>query len=137
MHLVTIQFPQFGDSKGYLTPLEAERNVPFSIKRVYYVYGTAPGIRRGFHAHRQTRQLAICLHGTCCFHMDDGNEKQSITLKANTSGLLIEPMIWHEMDQFSEGCVLLVLANDHYTESDYIRQYDEFKKLVSEKSQDA
>lgn len=131
MRLVTPVFDKIGDSMGYLTPLEAERNVPFPIRRVYYVYDTAPGVRRGFHAHRRTRQLAICVHGSCRFHMDDGREKLSVLLDANTSGLLIEPMIWHEMDEFSDACVLLVLASEYYDESDYIRSREAFEQMIT------
>lgn len=129
MKLKIIKLPKLGDEKGYLTPLEFERNVPFAVKRVYYVYDTAPGVRRGFHAHRKTRQLAICVHGSCRFHMDDGREKVSVILDDRTKGLLIEPLIWHEMDEFSHGCVLLVLADDYYDEKDYIRDYPKFLDL--------
>lgn len=132
MNLITPEFRRLGDAKGYLTALESERNVPFSIKRVYYIYDTAPEVRRGFHAHRQTRQLAICLRGSCRFHMDDGREKQTIDLSSCTQGLLIEPMVWHEMDGFSPDCLILVLASEYYDESDYIRDYPTFTRLVSE-----
>ena len=131
MHLDILQFRQLGDSKGYLTPLEFERNVPFPVRRVYYIYGTATNCRRGFHAHHKLRQLAICLQGSCRFLMDDGREKKLITLASRTEGLLIEPLVWHEMDEFSADCLLLVLASDYYEESDYIRDYATFAKFCA------
>lgn len=129
------KFVPKGDSLGWLVALEEGQQVPFPIKRVYYIFGTKPGVRRGKHAHRKLRQLAICLKGSCRFHMDDGAIKQEITLDSNTHGLEIEPMVWHEMDDFSADCVLLVLASDIYEESDYIRSRAEFDSIVSQKRQ--
>ncbi|MDI1320592.1 MAG: FdtA/QdtA family cupin domain-containing protein [bacterium] len=124
----TIKFAPKGDERGWLVALEAQRQVPFDIQRVYYIYGTQPGVRRGKHAHRHLRQLAICLHGSCRFFMDDGRHKQKILLNRNDQGLLIEPMVWHEMDDFSVDCVLLVLASRLYDERDYIRDYASFRE---------
>lgn len=119
-------FTRRGDSQGWLIALEADRQVPFPIQRVYYIYGTQPGVRRGKHAHRALRQLAVCLQGSCRFYMDDGRSQQEFLLDRNDHGLLIEPMVWHEMDEFSPDCVLLVLASAPYDESDYIRSYSAF-----------
>jgi len=109
--------------------------VPFPIKRVYYIFGTKPGVKRGKHAHRKLRQLAICLSGSCRFLMDDGVSRQEILLSSNTHALGIEPMVWHEMEDFSADCVLLVLASDIYEESDYIRSRAEFDSMVNQKRQ--
>jgi len=125
-----INFTPRGDINGWLVALESQRQVPFEIKRVYYIFGTQPGVRRGKHAHRHLRQMAVCVHGSCRFFMDDGRTKREFLLNRNDQGLLIEPMIWHEMDDFSPDCVLLVLASGFFDESDYIRDYAEFEALI-------
>lgn len=121
-----INFPALGDERGSLVALEANRQIPFDIKRVYYIYGTSQGVARGFHAHKNLRQVAICLKGSCRFVMDDGKDKQDVILATPDKGLLIDAMQWHEMYDFSEDCVLMVLANQLYDELDYIRDYDKF-----------
>ena len=120
-----IHFPPLGDERGSLVVLEDKRNVPFDIKRVYYVFGTKKGIARGFHAHKNLKQVAVCIAGKCRMVMDDGRKKESIWLDSPTQGILITTE-WHEMHDFSEDCILLVLASDHYDENDYIRNYDQF-----------
>lgn len=124
-----IHFPPLGDERGSLVALEAKRNVPFDIKRVYYIFGTQKGIARGFHAHKNLKQVAVCIAGKCRMVMDDGRKKESIWLDSPTQGILITTE-WHEMHDFSEDCVLLVLASEHYDESDYIRDYKDFIKAV-------
>ncbi|CAM6314619.1 sugar 3,4-ketoisomerase [Enterobacter hormaechei] len=131
MEIKYIPLQIHGDERGSLVALEQANDVPFDIKRVYYMFNTQKEIRRGFHAHKRLVQIAIVVKGTCKFLMDDGNEKVNITLDNPATGLLIEPMIWHEMYDYSDDSVLLVLASDLYDESDYIRNYDDFIKLVS------
>lgn len=128
MKLIPLQ--NHGDERGSLVALEQSKNIPFDIKRVYYMFNTQKGIRRGFHAHKKLIQLAIAIKGSCKFLMDDGITKANIVLDNPASGLLIEPMIWHEMYDYSDDCVLLLLANDFYDESDYIRNYNDFLELV-------
>lgn len=123
----TIEFKKLGDDRGSLVSLEQNKNIPFEIKRIYYIFGTKDGVSRGFHAHKELRQLAICVRGSCRFVMDDGKNKEEIILNCPHTGLLIEPMQWHEMYDFSEDCIVVVLANDHYNESDYIRNYSDFQ----------
>lgn len=125
-----IKFPALGDERGALVALEANRQIPFDIKRVYYIYGTAQGVARGFHAHKALKQVAICLKGSCRFVMDDGKDKQDVILATPEKGLLINAMQWHEMYDFSEDCVLMVLADQLYDESDYIRDYDYFLSVA-------
>ena len=125
-----IDFRVLGDQRGQLIALEENKNVPFDIKRVYYIFGTPENTERGFHAHHKLRQLLICIHGECTFVLDDGKNRQEIHITSNEKGLLIEPYIWHEMKKFSPGTVLLSLASDFYDESDYIRNYDDFLKVV-------
>ncbi|MFZ5494489.1 MAG: sugar 3,4-ketoisomerase [Verrucomicrobiota bacterium] len=133
MHLELRNFTPRGDHVGWLIPIENQREVPFTVQRIYYIYGTQPGITRGKHAHRTLSQMAVCLQGSCHFQMDDGRNKQEIVLNRRDCGLMIEPMIWHEMNEFSPDCLLLVLASDRYDEKDYIRNYSEFIELATGK----
>ena len=119
-----------GDERGSLIALEQDRNIPFAVKRIYYMFGTQPNVRRGFHAHKNLRQIAVAVRGSCRFVCDDGNERVELLLDHSSQAILIEPMVWHEMYDFSEDCVLLVMADEFYEETDYIRDYDEFLKLV-------
>jgi dTDP-4-dehydrorhamnose 3,5-epimerase-like enzyme len=125
-----IDFQSLGDSRGSLVALEIgmEKAVPFDIKRVYYIYETAKGESRGFHAHRNLKQVAICVAGKCRMVLDNGKRREETWMSSPTRGLLIESMVWREMHDFSDDCVLLVLASEHYDESDYIRSYDEFNR---------
>lgn len=125
-----IDFKIMGDDRGSLIALEENHNVPFDVKRVYYIFGTKENVRRGYHAHRDLKQLAICVSGSCTFLLDNGKEKETIELTSPTQGLLIEGLIWREMFDFSPDCVLMVLADHYYDESDYIRDYDMFLKEV-------
>lgn len=126
-----IQLKALGDERGQLVVLESNQTVPFEIKRVYYIYGVDTQIPRGFHAHKVTQQVAICIKGSCKMLMDDGEAKTTVLMDSPTQGVLIDVMQWHEMHDFSEDCILMVLASEHYDESDYIRDYDNFIKMVS------
>lgn len=126
-----INFPLLGDDRGSLVALEAKFTVPFEVKRVYYIFGTKLGVSRGFHAHRELQQVAICVTGKCRMLVDDGMRREDVWLDSPTKGLLIGDLVWREMHDFSPDCVLLVLANQHYNENDYIRSYDEFKRGLS------
>ncbi len=126
-----IKFNILGDARGSLISLESNKSIPFAIKRVYYIFGTIEEVRRGFHAHHKIKQMAICIKGSCKFLMDNGKIKDIVVLDNNYTGLMIWPMVWHEMFDFSSDCVLMVLADDYYYEADYIRNYDDFKKLVN------
>jgi len=128
-----VDFQSLGDDRGSLVAVEIgmEKAVPFDIKRVYYIYHTEQGVTRGHHAHKNLKQVAICVAGKCRMVLDDGQGREEVWLDSPTRGLVIEVMIWREMHDFSEDCVLLVLASEHYDESDYIRDYDDFLKGVS------
>jgi len=130
MNIETVDFIVKGDNRGSLIALEENHNVPFDVKRVYYIFSTKENIRRGFHAHKNLKQLAICVSGSCTFLLDDGMTKQHIELNAPTQGLLIEGLVWREMYNFSSDCVLMVLADNYYDENDYLRDYDEFLKVA-------
>lgn len=121
-----VDFPPLGDDRGSLVALEAGKTVPFDIKRVYYIFGTQSGVARGFHAHKNLKQVAVCVTGKCRMILDDGVTREEAWLDSPIKGLLISDLVWREMHEFSEDCVLLVLASEHYDEADYIRSYDEF-----------
>lgn len=125
-----LDFKIMGDERGSLIALEENHNVPFDVKRVYYIFGTKVDVHRGKHAHRNLRQLAICVCGSCKFLLDNGKDQVHIELNTPTQGLLIEGIMWREMYEFSDDCVLMVLADNYYSEDDYIRNYEDFLKEV-------
>lgn len=129
MDLKMIDFKELGDKTGYLIAIEENLSIPFAIKRVYYIYGVEKDIRRGFHAHKQLKQVLICVNGNCRIMLDDGRQKATVYLDSPSKGLYIDSMLWREMYDFSPDCVLLVLASEHYDESDYIREYESFVTL--------
>ena len=123
----TIEFKKLGDDRGSLISLEQHKNIPFEVKRIYYIFGTKEGVSRGFHAHKNLEQVAICVKGSCRFLLDDGKNKEEIVLDDPSIGLYISNITWREMHDFSEDCVLIVLASELYDESDYIRNYQDFQ----------
>src|SRR5690606_35737725 len=122
-----IQLPDLGDHRGALVVAEAHKNISFEIKRLYYIFGAQPDLSRGFHAHKELQQVAFCIQGNCRMLMDNGIKKEEVLLNQSNKVLKIPPMVWHEMHDFSEDCILLVLANEYYDEFDYIRNYEDFK----------
>ncbi|MFW3355550.1 sugar 3,4-ketoisomerase [Aliarcobacter butzleri] len=129
-----VDFKTLGDERGSLIAIEEGYNAPFEIKRVYYIFDTKKDVERGFHAHINLKQIAIAVKGSCTFILDDGNERKDIKLDNPNQGLLIEGLIWREMKNFSPDCVLVVLASEHYDESDYIRDYNFFLEAVKNDS---
>ncbi|WP_434938680.1 sugar 3,4-ketoisomerase [Shewanella sp. HL-SH8] len=125
-----ISLDYLGDDRGGLVSLQSNQNIPFEIKRVYYLFATQEGVARGFHAHKELKQVAIALHGSCRFILDDGKQRQEIILDSPLKGLYIDNNKWREMHDFSNDCVLVVIASEHYDESDYIRDYQDFLKEV-------
>lgn len=121
-----VDFDVLGDDRGHLVALESDRNIPFEIKRVYYMTNLSSDLPRGFHAHRQLQQVAICIHGHCRFVLDDGYAREEVLLDSHQKGLLIGDLVWREMHDFSHDCVLMVLASEYYDEADYIRDYSDF-----------
>jgi len=126
----TVDFKTLGDDRGSLIAIEEGYNAPFQIKRVYYIFDTKEGVERGFHAHINLKQICIAVKGSCTFTLDNGKTREEIKLDNPNEGLYIEGLIWREMKEFSEDCVLVVLASEHYDESDYIRIYDNFLEEV-------
>lgn len=127
---IDIELPCISDSRGRLIFAEAERHIPFQIKRLYFVTGTKANKPRGFHAHKKLHQAAFCVQGSCRLLLDSGTQKHWTTLSSPSQVALIGPLTWREMHDFTEDCILVVLADDYYDESDYIRDYDEFIALV-------
>ena len=135
MQIVKYMFQPHGDERGMLVALEEFNDIPFRIKRVYYMYDTLPGVVRGHHAHKQLEQILICIHGSCKVLLDNGREKKIVPLEKPYEGLYISHAMWREMYDFSEDAVLMVLASEVYDESDYIRDYDVFLQMVQGKEQ--
>lgn len=125
-----INFEILGDNRGALVALEGNKNIPFNIKRVYYIFGVDKSTPRGFHAHKELRQVAICIKGSVKILMDDGRKKEFVKLNKPSTGLMIDSMQWHEMHEFSSDCIIIVLASEYYNEEDYIRNYNEFLRIV-------
>lgn len=124
-----LDLPYMGDGRGGLVAVEGLSDVPFEIRRVYYIFKTEPGVSRGFHAHKELKQLMVCVSGQCDILLDDGKSKENVTLNSPKNGIIVESMVWRELHNFSDDCVLLVMASDPYSESDYIRDYSEFLEI--------
>ena len=133
MNIEKVDLVSHGDSRGQLVAIEEYDEIPFKIKRVYYIYDTNSDITRGCHAHRTLKQLLVCVSGNCKIRLDDGKESQIVLLDKPNEGILICDTIWREMFDFSKDAVLLVLASDIYDEKDYIRDYQEFLRYVTDK----
>jgi dTDP-4-dehydrorhamnose 3,5-epimerase-like enzyme len=120
-----------GDERGRLVAVEGMADAPFPIARVYYVYGTSPGTVRGLHAHKALNQMAVAVAGSCSMLLDNGDKRVTARLDDPATALILPPMVWHEMSDFSPDCVLMVLADAAYDEGDYIRDYDRFLVLAN------
>ena len=127
-----IDFQQHGDTRGMLVALEENKEIPFRIKRVYYMYDTGTNVRRGYHAHKKLEQILICVRGACTIHLDNGKNVEEVRLDKPYEGLYIANNIWREMYDFTEDAVLMVLASELYDESDYIRDYQQFMSYIQQ-----
>ena len=136
MQVIKYVFQPHGDDRGQLVALEEYKDIPFAIKRVYFMYDTVAGVVRGHHAHKSLEQILVCIHGSCKVRLDNGREKKVVPLERPYEGLYIAHNIWREMFDFSSDAVLLVLASNLYDESDYIRDYDEFLQMIKDGSSD-
>lgn len=129
-----IELPVIGNQKhGFLSFGEAEKHIPFNIKRIYYIYGIEDlNTIRGKHVHKELKQVIFCFNGNFTLELDDGTNKQEIILDKPNFGVLIGNMVWRNMRNFSKDCVIVVLASEYYDENDYIRDYETFKKMIKE-----
>lgn len=120
-----------GDERGQLIAIESGLHIPFEIKRVFYIYGTQPNVPRGQHSHHKTKQYLIAVNGSCKVTLENGQSKETYDLNQPNIGLFQDAMVWGTMHDFSANCVLLVLADQHYNEADYIRSYEDFKQALT------
>ena len=127
-----INFPSIGDNRGSLVAMETMDKIPFNIKRVYFIFDTQENVSRGFHSHKNLQQVAVCVSGKCRMTLDDGKKREEVLLDSPNKGIFIDKYIWREMHDFSGDCVLLVLASEHYSDSDYIRSYDQFLRIANQ-----
>ena len=134
-HLNTalIDFPKITDPRGNLTVAQAHTDVPFSIKRAYWVYDVPAGECRGGHAHKLCKEVLIALSGSFHVTVDNGEEQKTVLLNHPYQGLLINTDVWRTLDDFSSGAVCLVLASEPFDEDDYIREYDDFLRYLADK----
>lgn len=133
-HCKIIDFGKHHHPNGNLSVAENRDLVPFDIKRVFYIYDVPGGEERGGHSHKSLQQVIIAISGAFDVLLDDGVNQRNVTLNRPYLGLLVTPGVWSKEHNFSSGSVCLVLASDHYDESDYVRNYDEFKLLTSNKT---
>lgn len=128
-----LDFPERGDERGNLVVVEGNQDIPFEIKRIFYIYGSDTDVVRGQHANKNTQFVLVNVGGTSKVKVKDGrgNEKVYILDKPRT-GIYLPNMIWKDMYDFSEDSILLVIASEHYDESEYIREYDDFVKIVND-----
>lgn len=130
-HYKILEFTEHGDEKGNLVIIEGNQDIPFDIKRVFYIYGTASSMIRGSHANRKSEFVLVNVAGTTKIKVDDGFSTAVIELNKPRMGIYIPAMLWKDMYDFSEDSVLLVLSNEHYDSTEYIRDYDEYLKEVN------
>lgn len=127
-----IKIPQIED-EGYLFFAQYPESIPFKIKRIYFITKPKSGSVRGKHSHRELKQILFCLQGSVKMILDDGYQKESLILDDPSEGVILKPLIWHEMHELDKKTILLVLASDVYKAEDYVRNYDDFLKIVNAK----
>ncbi len=121
-----IPFKRISGSLGSLTAIEGNQDVPFDIKRIYYITGVPGDVTRGFHSHRKLEQVLLCLNGSVKIRVKTPFDEEVVALNEDSCGLYISHMVWREMFDFTPGAVLMVMASAHYTEDDYIRDYEAY-----------
>ncbi|AHK72998.1 WxcM-like domain-containing protein [Campylobacter coli] len=132
MNYKILNFNAKSDNRGSLIALENLKEIPFEIKRIYYIYDTKPEFPRGAHAHRELEQVLIMMEGSCELVLNDGKNIKNIILNRPDMGIFIGKNMWREMKNFSYGAKLLVLASDFYNEKEYIRDYEEFLRNIND-----
>ncbi len=125
-----IEIPKIID-EGYLCFMEENNHIPFSIKRVYYIFDVIKNAVRGRHTHKNTKQVIFCLRGSVTIILDNGKDKEAITLNKPNQGLFLDTMIWHEMVGFKDNTLLLVVASEIYKDDDYVRDYKTYLKEIA------
>lgn len=126
-----LSFLQLGDDRGHLVVVEGMKDIPFEIKRMFYIYGTKSDVIRGQHANRNSEFVLINLAGSCKIKVDDGKNIETIILDKAHEGIYLDKMVWKDMYDFSKDSILLVLSNYSYDSQEYVRDYNEFKKEMN------
>lgn len=123
-------------ANGGVSIIEGDRDIPFDIKRIYYIHSVLAGETRGFHAHKALRQLLFCPYGSIRINLDDGHKVESVVLDDPSKGLVLQPGLWRTMDWLVSNSVLCVAASEYYSEDDYIREYSDFIAYIKEMEKD-
>ncbi len=131
-----LKFETHQDERGSLISLESSKNIPFDIKRVYYIFKNGSDVTRGQHAHKKLKQIYVAISGSCKVRLDDGIKEEVTTLNQPNIGIVFDQIIWRDLFDFSPDCVLIVLADDFYDEKDCIRNYEEFLKYKETEKHD-
>jgi dTDP-4-dehydrorhamnose 3,5-epimerase-like enzyme len=131
-HCQLIEIDQIGDRRGHISVIENNKEVPFEVKRVYYLYDVPSGEERGGHAHKELQQLIVAASGSFDIVVDDGDKKETFSLNRPNKGLYFPAGLWREINNFSSGAICLVLASHPYDETDYIREYSDFLNYKKE-----
>jgi len=124
------EFKVLGDDRGQLVALEGNKEIPFDVKRVFCIYSTKEDVSRGNHSHYKTKQFLVAVNGSCKVTLDNGKIKETFDLNRPNLGLFQDALVWGSMHDFSSDCVLMVLADDYYKDSDYIRDYNKFLEVI-------
>lgn len=125
-----VEFIQRGDDRGHLVIIESMQEIPFDIKRVFYIYGSQKDVVRGKHANLRSEFVLINIQGTSKIKVTDGKQEKIYNLEVPHSGVYVPKMLWKEMYDFSEDSILLVLSNEHYDKSEYISDFEAYKKIM-------
>ena len=130
MHYKMYTLTNFGDDRGGLIPLEIGRNAPFEVRRAFYIFDTKPSTTRGAHANRASQFVMVAVAGSCTVHIDNGRgEKSTVTLDHPNQALWLDRIVWKEMVDFSPAAILLVLSDEKYDETEYIRNYEDYLRI--------
>ncbi len=135
MNYKLVKLNIYGDNRGKLAVVEGNKDIPFEIKRVYWIFDTVPEQERGKHAHKDLEQIIVAMDGACQFMLDDGKTQETVWLNRPDVGLYIGKNMWREMRHFSYGCKLMILASRHYDEKEYIRDYEVFRREICAKQE--
>lgn len=130
-----VSFLVHGDDRGKLVAIESNHDLDFDIKRIYYIYDTGESVVRGQHAHIDLHQVMLCVNGSCDVLLDNGHERQVVSLNCARKGIYIHGFVWREMMNFSKDCILLVMVDKFYDKGDYIFDYNEFLAMTSRREQ--
>lgn len=126
-----LEFPQLGDDRGHLVVIEGNQDIPFNIKRIFYIYGSDKDVVRGQHANLNSEFVLINVNGTSKVRVTDGSNEKIYVLNKQHTGIYLPKLVWKDMFDFSKDSVLLVLSNEHYNGKEYIRDFDEYKKIMN------